>query len=159
MSSGLVSPPHALLGSSPAAAPMASALAANGVATGSASRASRARAGVHAAVGGFAWLLLALLWLWQFEARHVPSTWPSVVALVGAGALAFGAFCVVWLRWNRSIYRRRHRRRAAVVADVQVTADALGRRIVGLDERRHARHVIVDVDGSARVKHYRAAGR
>ena len=159
MSSSLVSPPHGLVGSPPAAAPTASALAATGVATGSASRASRSRAGVHAAVGGFGWLLLALLWLWQVEARHVPSAWPSVVALVGAGAVAFGVLCVVWLRWNRNIYRRRHRRRAAIVAEVQVTADALGRRIVGLDERRHARHVIVDVDGSARVKHYRAAGR
>lgn len=125
-----------------------------GVATGSASRASRLRAGAHAAVGAAGWLLLGFLWLWQFEADHVPSDWMTTVAVTTGGALAFAASCVGWVCWNRSIYRRRHNRRAPIASQIQFESDALGRAIVVSEGGRDASRVVIDIDSDADVKYY-----
>ena len=132
-------------------------LAADGVATGSASRSSTWRSFGHVAVAGGAWLLLAALWFWQLNADHVPDNWERVVALVAAGGIAFAVLSAVWVRWNQSIYSRRHRRHAPIVSNVQFEFDALGRVIVADAEDRAAQSVVVRIDPTSTEKHYRAA--
>jgi hypothetical protein len=102
-------------------------------------------------------LLLALLWVWQVRAGHVPAAWRPAVEVVAAGGAVFGAFSVVWIRWNRNIYRRRHNRRAPLLTAVQFDVDAVGRQIVVDAEDQHAGHVVVTVDPAGAVKHYLAA--
>ena len=134
-------------------------LVANGIATGSASRASRARVGAHAFVAGAAWLVLVLLWVWQIHAKHVPADWLQAVSFVAGGCFVLGAFCAFWVIWNRRIYRKRHNRRAPIVADIQFERDGLGRAIVVGHGARDAQHVVVAIDETTEAKHYNAAAR
>jgi hypothetical protein len=134
--------------------PSAATLVADRVATGSSSRASRLRAGGQAAVGAAGWLLLAFLWLWQFQAHHVPSSWAVTIAAVAGGVVVFAALCLLWVGWNRNIYGRRHNRRTPIVSEIQFERDALGRTIVIGDGRRDAAELVVTLDGAAALKHY-----
>ncbi len=73
-----------------------------------------------------------------------------VIALV-----VFSAWMLAWVRWNRNIYKRRHRRRHPLVQEVSFTHDTRGRRIVappGTLTRRG--ETVVWIDPSDEVKHY-----
>jgi hypothetical protein len=153
-----VTPGQLLLHDRPSVAPpRPSALVADGVATGSASRASRLRSCAHFAVGAGAWLLLGVLWLWQVDAHHIPAHWLATVTAVVVGAAVFAAFCVVWVVWNRSIYRRRHNRRSPIIREVQFESDALGRLIVASEDDLLASHLVVDVDEATSRKYFLVA--
>jgi hypothetical protein len=134
--------------------PTAGALRADGIATGSASRASLARAGAHATAAAAAWFLLVCLWLLQFHGRHIPDSWRTSVFAVAGGVVLFAGFCVAWVTWNRNIYRRRHQRVTPVSTDVQFTHDALGRRIVERKQGRQASQLVVEIDEASAFKHY-----
>ena len=137
--------------------PKAELLVEQGVATGSASRSSRLRKLAHASVGAAGWLLLGGLWIWQIRAGHVPGNWLAVVSVIACVAVTFATASVGWIKWNRSIYGRRHNRLTPVVAGIQFEVDAVGRTIVASDAARQANHVVVRIDPAAAEKHYLAA--
>jgi hypothetical protein len=109
---------------------------------------------MHIGVGGAGWLLLGLLWLWQFKTREIPGDWPIVVTAAAGGGLALAVLSVAWVRWNQDIYRRRHRRRTPLIAAVQFEKDAVGRRIVAPPEGLDGSRILIRVDGATAVKSY-----
>jgi hypothetical protein len=131
--------------------------------TGTATRISRRRSAAHALAGVAGWLLFAALWAWQALAG-VPSDWRIAILAIGTGLAAAFALCLGWVRWNRGIYRRRHRRTEPIRRTVSFDRDALGRPIdaAPVDWLREAAIVEVEID-SDDVKSYRpvetAAGR
>jgi hypothetical protein len=128
------------------------------VATGSASRAGRTRSALHDAAGAVAWISLATLAFWQFS-TNAPPRW----ALVVIGAVCFIPLLALlaegWIWWNRSIYRRRHRRTNAIHREVSFDRDMLGRRLFieppVLDDPPVT---IVTVDPGDEVKRYWVPG-
>jgi hypothetical protein len=123
------------------------------VATGSASRSTRSAKTLHICAGGAGWVLLGLLWLWQFESRAIPRDWALVITAAAGGWLALAALSMIWVRWNQDIYRRRHRRRTPLIAPVQFETDAVGRRIVAADGLDGSR-IVIRIDRAAALKRY-----
>jgi hypothetical protein len=99
------------------------------VATGSRSRAQRARKAAHGIAGVASWLGFAALWTWQILV-NVPANWPVDVVVIAGTLALFGVLTPLWVGWNRNIYRRRHRRTTPISHEVDFTRDKLGRRIV-----------------------------
>lgn len=120
--------------------------------TGSRSRASDGRRAVQIALGALSWIGFGALWMWQLEV-YVPSTWLYSITLIAIILAAWIAFTVCWVRWNRNIYARRHRRTTPVRQEVSFTEDSLGRPIVAPGGIRAADGQIivsVDEDGAKR---------
>jgi len=66
-----------------------------------------------------------------------------------AGTLAlFTVLTLGWVRWNRNIYRRRHRRKAPLVQAVSFVQDTQGRTIVAPPElRERSGEIVVSLTG------------
>lgn len=64
--------------------------------TGEASRASRARSLLHAAIGALSWMLIVHLLIWQFV-DDAPPWWWFAVVLICVSALAVSVATLVWL--------------------------------------------------------------
>lgn len=125
--------------------------------TGTASDASRTRSVCHAALGVLAWIALGAMWVWQLN-TNVPDRWLEGVAAVVAIFVAWAVFTIGWVAWNRGIYRRRHQRDQAVVVEVEMDEDVLGRPVIGAREARDAAgQIVISVDAEG-VKRYRRAG-
>lgn len=125
------------------------------VATGLASRASRARRLLHALAGVMGWLGFAALAVWQlgFFAPRDAGTGLAALAACGAALTCVG---IGWVRWNQSIYRRRHRRTVPIVVNVGFSHDTLGRPIAappGICEAQG--QIFVAVDPDTAIKSYR----
>ena len=125
------------------------------VATGLASRASRARRLLHVLVGLMGWIGFVGLAVWQlgFFAPREAGIGLAALAACGAGLTCIG---IGWVRWNQSIYRRRHRRTAPIVVNVGFSHDTLGRPIAappGVCEAHG--QIFVAVDAASGVKSYR----
>lgn len=126
--------------------------------TGSRSRASDARRAVHVVLGAVSWIGFVLLWMWQLEV-YVPSTWLYSICLIAVILAAWVVFTICWVRWNRNIYARRHRRTAPVRQEVAFDEDSLGRPISAASGIRAAEgQIIVSVD-EAGAKTYQPARR
>lgn len=128
------------------------------VATGARSRASARRRVLHVVVGAGSWLGFAGLWVWQLNVS-VPPNWP--IALAGLAGV-FGAYAVLvpaWVRWNRSIYRRRHRRTSSVQVPVDFGHDMMGRTVAVAPELDlDPPTIVVTVSEDDSTKLYRAEG-
>lgn len=125
------------------------------VVTGSASRASPGRKVAHGLVGGAAWLGFGWLWVVQIT-QHLPVEWKLELTGIAGTLAAFTVLTLGWVRWNRNIYRRRHRRTAALVQPVSFARDTLGRRITASADLHHRRgEIVISLAGSKRdVKCY-----
>jgi hypothetical protein len=124
--------------------------------TGSRSRAGHAQLLAHLLVGLAGWVVLAGLWVWQLKV-HVPANWLGGVELILALLAVWVCFSIAWVEWNRSIYRRRHRRTRPIERELDFTRDSLGRPVIaspGLASARGQLIVSVDAEG---VKRYRLA--
>jgi len=126
------------------------------VATGARSRASAGRRALHVAIGAGSWLAFAGLWAWQLNVS-VPPTWPLALAALAAVLLAYSLLVPAWVRWNRNIFRRRHRRTAAAVHPVDFSHDMLGRTVAVAPELDlDPKTIVVTVSGDDATKLYRA---
>ena len=126
--------------------------------TGSRSRASGPRRAVQIALGGLSWIGFTLLWMWQLEV-YVPSTWLYSICLIAIILAAWVVLTICWVRWNRNIYARRHRRTAPVRQEVAFDEDSLGRPIRASSGIRAAEgQIIVRVDSDG-AKTYGPARR
>jgi hypothetical protein len=126
------------------------------VATGASSGSTPARRALHVAIGVLGWALFAGLWVWQLEV-FVPSNWLAGLEALGVILAVFALATPTWVAWNRSIYRRRHRRTTPLVLEVDFERDRLGRTIEADPGVRTADgEIAVEVDGDAGVKSYRA---
>ena len=126
--------------------------------TGSASRAGESRRAIQIVLGGLSWIGFALLWLWQLEV-YVPSTWLYSICLIAIILAVWIVFTIAWVRWNRNIYSRRHRRTSPVRQEVSFYEDTLGRPIKALGGIRAAEgQIIVSVDDDGN-KRYDSAQR
>ncbi len=124
--------------------------------TGSASRAGKGRRAVQAALGALSWVGFALLWMWQLEV-YVPSTWLYSICLIAIILAAWIVLTICWVRWNRNIYARRHRRNTPVRQEVSFDQDTLGRPIKAPGGIRAAEgQIMVSVDGDGN-KRYESA--
>lgn len=125
------------------------------VATGSASRASTRGRFVHILVGVLGWAAFDALALWQFTS-YAPANLALDLKMLAACAAGFWLGGIAWVRWNRDIHRRRHRRTAPIVQPVDFTRDVLGRPVAAagdlLDEPGR---IVVCVDPVTGVKFYR----
>lgn len=127
--------------------------------TGSASRANPLRRAFQAALGALSWIGFALLWVWQLEV-YVPSTWMYSICLIAIILAAWIVFTIAWVKWNRNIYARRHRRTTPVRMEVEMAEDSLGRPIVASGGIRAAEgQIFIDVDESDRKRYYRPRKR
>jgi hypothetical protein len=125
--------------------------------TGSASRSGSMRRLVHITTGILAWIAFVALWDWQINV-FIPPDWVGNVLLVATIIFAWAAFTVLWVAWNRSIYRRRHRRTEPLELAVSAAEDSLGRPLVGaVGAQGTLGQIFISVDGEGR-KHYRRAG-
>lgn len=107
----------------------------------------------HITTGILAWGGFVALWVWQLEVA-APSHWEIDVEVIAGFIILWGLFTVSWVNWNRSIYRRRHRRTEALVTDVEFDHDSLGREIVASPQARHdGGQIFVAIDEEGR-KHY-----
>ncbi len=123
------------------------------VATGSASRASPSRKCAHGLTGAAGWA--AFGWLWFSQVAVHQEGWARDLYGIGGTLVAFTVLSLVWVRWNHSIYGRRHQRRAPMLALVLFAEDTVGRRISALPGlRRRAGEIIVSIDPADKVKHY-----
>jgi multisubunit Na+/H+ antiporter MnhE subunit len=126
------------------------------VATGARSRASSGRRFLHLAVGAGSWLGFAALWIWQLNVS-VPPEWPVAVAALVGVLLAYSLLVPAWVRWNRSIYRRRHRRNAPVQVPVDFGHDRLGRTVaIAPEVELDPSTVVVTVSADDSTKLYTA---
>lgn len=129
------------------------------VATGGSARTTVRRRVLHGAVGLAGWVLFAALWAWQLEV-HVPERWFYALALIGLWLGGWAVATPVWIWWNRSIYRRRHRRTESLVQSVDFTRDALGREVIAAPEvRLNPSAVIVSLARDGAAKRYAVAPR
>jgi hypothetical protein len=125
--------------------------------TGVASEASRTRSFFHVLFGAFAWISFGALWVWTLT-FSVPDRWLEGVLLIAAILLAWTLFTICWVTWNRSIYRRRHRRGDPVELEIEMDEDTLGRPVLGAREARdHEGQIVISVDEEG-SKHYRRVG-
>ena len=124
--------------------------------TGSGTRASKPRRAIQIALGALSWIGFALLWLWQLEV-YIPATWLYSICLIGSILGVWILFTICWVRWNRNIYARRHRRNSPVRQEVAFYQDTLGRPILAPGGIRAAEgQVIVSVDGAGNKRYDRA---
>jgi hypothetical protein len=124
--------------------------------TGSRAHTGRARLTGHLLAGLAGWVVLAGLWVWQL-AVHVPANWLGGVGLIFALLAVWVCFSISWVAWNRSIYRRRHRRTRPIERELDFTHDALGRPIAAPPgPALLGGQVIVSVDADG-VKRFRPA--
>jgi hypothetical protein len=125
------------------------------VATGLASRASRLRRVVHVLAGVVGWAVFVVLAGWQLGSYAPRGVSGDLVALAACGA-AFTVIGLAWVRWNQSIYRRRHRRTSALVKHVDFSHDALGRRIAAAPGIREATGwICISIEPGSGRKSYR----
>jgi hypothetical protein len=128
--------------------------------TGSRAHTGRARLTGHLIAGVAGWVVLVGVWAWQL-AVHVPANWLGGVGLIFALLAAWVCFSIAWVEWNRSIYRRRHRRTRPIERELTFTHDALGRPVAapaGLALLRGQLIVSVDAEGVKRFRPAAAAG-
>lgn len=97
--------------------------------TGSRARSSPRRRALHVLIGLGSWIALGALWAWQVAIK-VPSQWLEGVALIAALAVVWACFAIAWVAWCRNIYKRRHRRTAALLRHVDFERDTLGREVL-----------------------------
>ena len=127
------------------------------VATGARSRAGRGRRVLHVLVGIGAWAAFAGLWIWQLNVS-VPTDWPQALLSIFALLAVYAVLVPAWVHWNRSIYRRRHRRTEPLEIDVDFEHDMLGRRIaLGPELALGPAEIAVTVSADGATKIYRAA--
>jgi hypothetical protein len=123
------------------------------VSTGVASRASDLRAGLHGAAGLVGWAALIACVGWRWAAST--SSRVGLITIAGTAAILLIIFALrTWVEWNRSIYRRRHRRTRAVERSVAFDVDALGRPVAGDPATLMASPEIVIRVTDDGVKHY-----
>lgn len=125
--------------------------------TGSSSRASGPRRALQIALGALSWVGFGLLWLWQLEV-YVPATWLYSICLIAIILGTWILFTIGWVRWNRNIYDRRHRRTTPVRMEVGFEHDSLGRPIRASGGIRAAEGQVlisVDEDGAKRYERER----
>ncbi|HWI06493.1 MAG TPA: hypothetical protein VNT54_03125 [Solirubrobacteraceae bacterium] len=110
---------------------------------------------LHVLAGVLGWAGFAALAVWQLGFFVPPQAGDRLAALALCGA-ALTCIGIGWIRWNRSIYRRRHRRSSPIVMNVDFSHDSLGRPIVappGVSEAHG--QVFVSVDADNAIKSYR----
>jgi hypothetical protein len=124
--------------------------------TGSTSRAKGPQLVLQSSLGVLAWLGFSALWVWQLEV-NVPERWLDSLTVIGTIAGLWVIFTLGWVAWNRSIYRRRHRRNTPVRLEVGMDHDSLGRPIVASRWIRTAPgQILISVNGDG-TKRYREA--
>ncbi len=99
-------------------------------------------------------------WLWYLQiTQHLPDQWRSEVGGIGILLVAFTVLTLAWVRWNRNIYRRRHRRVAPLVVPVSFAHDTQGRQIAApLRLGQSAGEIVVSLDATRNVKRYELRG-
>ena len=125
------------------------------VSTGLASRASRPQRLLHVLAGVLGWLGFAALAVWQLGFFAPPRAGDGLAALAACGT-ALTCIGIGWIRWNQSIYRRRHRRTSPIVMNIDFSQDSLGRPIAappGVSEAPG--QIFVSVDAASGIKSYR----
>jgi hypothetical protein len=128
------------------------------VATGARSRASSWRRVLHLLVGAGSWLGFAALWAWQLDV-NVPPNWPVALAALAAVLAGYAVLVPAWVRWNRAIYRRRHRRTTSVQVPVDFRQDMMGRTVsVAPELDLDPATIVVTVSEDDSTKLYRAGG-
>jgi hypothetical protein len=128
------------------------------VATGASSRASARRRFLHLAAGAGSWLGFAGLWVWQLDVS-VPPGWPWAIAALAVVLGAYAVMVPAWVRWNRAIYRRRHRRTSPVQIPVDFSHDMMGRTVAVAPELAlYPPMIVVTVSEDDSTKLYRAGG-
>jgi hypothetical protein len=126
------------------------------VATGLASRASRLRRVVHVLAGVGGWVAFVVLAVWQLGFYAPRGVGADLIALAACGA-AFMVIGLAWVRWNQSIYRRRHSRTSALVKHVDFSHDTLGRQITAPPGIREAPGwICISIEPESGRKSYRA---
>lgn len=124
------------------------------VASGSAEDLGRGRTALHLLVAVVGWLGFITLWVWQLEV-FVPANWLSGLELIGVFLVVFALASPAWVLWNRSIYRRRHRRATPIVLEVQFERDSLDRPLaVSPAVLLHPAEIRVTVSDDGAVKRY-----
>jgi hypothetical protein len=111
----------------------------------------------HKAVGLFFWALMIVLWV-MLVLEHKAGA-ANIAYSVSYIAVIFGAVLAVtlwWIRHNTSIYRRKGPRTGRPAIPPRIDEDRLGRPIRwqldgGPEAAVDAGHLVVDVDGSAKV--------
>jgi multisubunit Na+/H+ antiporter MnhE subunit len=108
------------------------------------------------AVGAGSWLGFAGLWVWQLNVS-VPPQWPIALAALAGILVAYSVAVPAWVRWNRSIYRRRHRRTSSVEVPMDFSHDRLGRTVALAPELDlDPSTIVVTVSEDDATKLYRA---
>jgi hypothetical protein len=110
----------------------------------------------HVLIGAASWAALGALWVWQLNVG-VPSNWLAGIELILVMLVVWTLFTLVWVAWNRNIYRRRHRRTTAVQRALSFERDPLGRRVLapaGIGEARG--QILITIEADA-VKRYSLA--
>ncbi len=112
---------------------------------------------MHTAIGLFFWILMLALWI-MLIAEHKAGA-ANIAYSVTYIALIVGAVLAVtlwWIRHNTTIYRRKGPRTGRPAIAPRTDEDRLGRPIRwhldgGSRAAVDAGHLVVDVDGSAKV--------
>jgi hypothetical protein len=115
----------------------------------------------HTAIGVAFWALLIFLWVKLVRdgrAGAANITYSIQYLSIVAGAVL--AVTIWWIRHNTRIYRRKGPRTGRPELAPRSDEDRLGRPLRwqledGVDGARHAAHLVVDLDGEAKV--YRTA--
>ena len=115
----------------------------------------------HTAIGLAFWVLLILLWVMLVRegragAAHIAYSIQYLSVVAGAVL----ALTIWWIRHNTRIYRRKGPRTGRPAVEPRSDEDRLGRPVrwqveEGVDGAREAGHLVIDLDGEAKV--YRAA--
>jgi hypothetical protein len=81
------------------------------------------------------------------------------VLVIAVFVTIWAGFTIAWVEWNRSIYRRRHRRTTPLDLDVEMHEDSLGRSVLGAAAAQtSAGQIFISVDREG-LKHYSRAPR
>jgi hypothetical protein len=111
----------------------------------------------HKLVAVLFWLLLVLMWLVAVRQHKAgPSNIAYSVQYLSVVAGAVLAVTMLWIRHNRSIYRRKGPREGRPEDPPRVDEDRLGRPLTwavrgGHYQARRARHLIVDLEDGRKV--------
>jgi hypothetical protein len=111
----------------------------------------------HKLVGILFWLLLALMWVMAVRQHKAgASNFVYSVQYISIVTGAVLAVTLLWIRHNRSIYRRKGPREGRPEVPPRVDQDRLGRPLTwamrgGHFQAQRARHLVVDVEDGRKV--------